>query len=208
MPKQNRVTPFGQRMATPARGTLLGNRGTLHNDQGIIVRSYQGQRWIICQLSFKDRQRIVMSPGRYTELFFLDEATALAAGHRPCCECRREAYHAFREAWVAAGWAPEEAKMPKATEIDRVLHRERIGPTGEKVTFMAPLGLLPAGVFVSIADQAYLVWQEQLFPWMAAGYGTPVSQDTTQVVQVLTPRSTVAVLHQGYVPEVYFPAIG
>src|ERR1700732_822885 len=100
MARQNRVTPAGDVIATPERGTFLGNRGVLHDDQGRIKRAWQLKRWIVCVLEFKGRRRAVMTPGRYTELFFLDEATALAAGHRPCAECRRERFNAFREAWL------------------------------------------------------------------------------------------------------------
>src|SRR5580658_4307221 len=90
MPKQNRVNPFGEIIATPERGTFMGNRGVLHDDQGRIRRKWQGKRWIVCVLEFRGRKRKMMTPSRYTELFFLDEATALAAGHRPCAECRRD----------------------------------------------------------------------------------------------------------------------
>src|SRR4051812_13082053 len=103
MPRQNRVTPSGEIVAVPERGTMLGNRGLLHDGQGLIVRQWKEKRWIVCVLQFKGRRREVMSPGLYTELFFLDEATALAAGHRPCAECCRERFDAFRGAWAAAG---------------------------------------------------------------------------------------------------------
>ncbi len=102
MPRQNRVTPFGDLIATPERGTFLGNRGVLHDDAGRIKRAWQLRRWIVCVLEFRGRKRSVMTPGRYTELFFLDEATALAAGHRPCAECRRARFLAFCDAWRAA----------------------------------------------------------------------------------------------------------
>ncbi|HEY3229252.1 MAG TPA: hypothetical protein VGJ87_08530, partial [Roseiflexaceae bacterium] len=102
MPYQNRVTPEGALIATTARGTLMGNRGCLHDERKRIVRTYQVRRWIICLLEFKGRWRAIMSPGKYTELFFLDEATALAAGHRPCAECQRERFTMFRAHWAAA----------------------------------------------------------------------------------------------------------
>jgi hypothetical protein len=95
MPRQNRVTPFGDIIATPDRGTLMGNRGVLHDGEGRIRRMWQVKRWIVCVLEFRSRKRTVMTPGRYTELFFLDEATALAAGHRPCAECRHTCFLAF-----------------------------------------------------------------------------------------------------------------
>ena len=100
MPLQNRVDPHGAIFRSPARGTFMGNRGALHNDRQEIVRPFKVERWIACVLEFKGRQRTVMAPGRYTELFFLDEAVALAAGHRPCAECRRDRFNAFRKAWM------------------------------------------------------------------------------------------------------------
>lgn len=206
MARQNRVTPFGEIVATPARGTFMGNRGVLHNAAGVIVRPYQVQRWIICQLSFKGRQRVVMTPGRYTELFFLDEATALAAGHRPCVECRRAAYIAFRDAWTAA--QPTIGKSGgyvKVDELDRVLHQERISLSGKKVTYVALLSDLPDGVFVVVGERPCLLWQDALFPWSAEGYQDPLPKDGGLRVLVLTPRSIVGALHQGYVPQVFLP---
>lgn len=202
MPRQNRVTPFGEIVATPDRGTFMGNRGVLHNAIGVIVRPFQVQRWIICQLSFKGRQRVVMTPGRYTELFFLDEATALAAGHRPCVECRRDAFATFCEAWVAAQLTSARQSLPKAAEIDRVLHQERIDPSGGKLTYRAALADLPDGVFVVVGERPCLLWQDALFPWSVAGYGPPQRMDRGLVAPVLTPRSTVGVLQQGYIPQV------
>src|SRR5262245_37465472 len=100
MPLQNRVTPFGEIVAVPERGTLMGNRGVLHNDAGRIVRSYQVRRWIACRTTFRGRRRQLLQPHSYTELFFLDEATAFAAGHRPCAECRHTDYQRFKTAWM------------------------------------------------------------------------------------------------------------
>lgn len=203
MPKQNRVTPFGDMIATPARGTLMGNRGVLHNSQGHIVRPYQVSRWIICQLAFKGRRRAVMTPGRYTELFFLDEATALAAGHRPCFECQRAAYKAYGAAWTAV----HSHMAPKAGDIDKVLHQERINQKGEKVTFTALLDDLPTGTFVAVAGKPYLIWHETLLPWSLQGYGAPAGKTRRQTVPVLTPRSTVAVMAYGYAPQVHGSAM-
>src|SRR5262245_5003529 len=125
MPRQNRVTPFSTLIATPARGTLYGNRGCLHNEHGQIVRPFQGERWIHCLLEFKGRHRSpLMRPGCYTELFFLDEATALSAGHRPCAECQRDRFNLFRDYWAKAN--PRAAgPRPSAVELDAFLHRER-----------------------------------------------------------------------------------
>src|SRR6476646_261897 len=102
MPKQNRVTPAGEIIATPERGTVMGNRGRLHDAGVKILRPFALKRWLICKLEFKERHRPVMAPNQYTELFFLDEATALAAGHRPCAECNRPGYNLFRELWTQA----------------------------------------------------------------------------------------------------------
>ena len=126
MPTRNRVTPFGEILATPERGTMMGNRGILHDAEGRIRRAWQVKRWLLCVLEFKERHRTVMTPNRYTELFFLDEAVSLAAGHRPCAECRRPRYHAFRAAW---GVPP-----PSADEMDRALHPARIDASRAKVS--------------------------------------------------------------------------
>ncbi len=129
MPRQNRVNPFGEIIATQDRGMFMGNRGVLHDQEGRIQRAWQGKRWLVCVLEFRGRKPQVMSPGHYTELFFLDEATALAAGHRPCAECRRERFNAFRDAWRLA----EDSHPPTADEIDNRLHAERLTlPSGSK----------------------------------------------------------------------------
>src|SRR5215213_2819224 len=125
MPRQNRVSPFGDLLAVQERGTFMGNRGILHDDARHIRRAWQGKRWISCVLEFRGRKRPVMAPGRYTELFFLDEATALAAGHRPCNECRPERLAAFKHAW-AAGVEGQPGMRLLVTHLDPVLHRDRL----------------------------------------------------------------------------------
>src|SRR3954464_7083940 len=127
MTRQNRLTPFGEIVAIPNRGTLMGNRGVLHDNAGAIRRAWQLRRWILCVLEFKGRKRAVMQPGCYTELFFLDEATGLAAGHRPCAECQRQRFNEFRTAWVAGDYARTEGRTPTAVETDDRLHGERVG---------------------------------------------------------------------------------
>lgn len=206
MPRQNRVTPFGEIIATPARGTFMGNRGCLHNDRQQLVRPYQVKRWIICQLAFKNRHRRLMAPGRYTELFFLDEATALAAGHRPCSECRRQSYLAFRAAWAETQPGYGSKQLPRAKEMDALLHRERLNQQGEKILYEAAIGELPDGVFIALASRPCLLWQKALFPWSPAGYGPPVDGEPHPRVKVLTPRSTVAAIRHGYVPQVHHSA--
>src|SRR4029079_7501747 len=124
---------YGEIVATPERGLLMGNRGILHDDAGRIVRHARNRAWLICVLSFRGRRRQLMRPGTYTELFFLDEATALAAGHRPCAECRREDYRRFVEYWSIATARNESG--PRATEIDLRLHSERVSRQHGKVRF-------------------------------------------------------------------------
>src|SRR6266545_3937706 len=158
MPLQNRVTPFGNLVAVEGRGLLMGNRGRLHDAERRIVRYAQGRRWIACLTSFQGRRRTVMSPGLYTELFFLDEAVALAAGHRPCAECRRDRFNAFRAAWAANG----HSQLPSATEIDNRLHTERVAPDRSKRLCTAALDELPDGVFVVVEGHAFLVWGDAL----------------------------------------------
>src|ERR1051326_763992 len=136
MPRQNRVTPFGEIVATPERGTFLGNRGVLHDDAGHIRRAWQVKRWLVCVLEFRGRRRTVMTPRRYTELFFLDEATALAAGHRPCAECQRARYRLFRDVWAAANPDQITSRPPTADEMDRLLQAERVDSLREKRTYV------------------------------------------------------------------------
>jgi hypothetical protein len=208
MPRQNRVTPFGNIIATPARGTLMGNRGCLHNNEGRIVRPYQLKRWIICQLEFKGRRRQIMTPGQYTELFFLDEATALAAGHRPCAECSRPRFNAFVAAWIQAN--PDLAGGEKVTagKLDAILHQERI-TNRQKVTYPDKLGNLPPGTFITVEDrgQPYLVLEEVLLAWQPDGYGERLARARDRVVTVLTPRSMVRTLAYGFHPNIH-PSVG
>jgi hypothetical protein len=201
VPLQNRVTPYGSIIVTPARGTLMGNRGCLHDDARRIRRPYQCRRWISCVLAFRDRHRTVMASGRYTELFFLDEAVALAAGHRPCAECQRGRYLAFRDHWARANADLIETPRP-ATAIDRVLHAERIDADRRKVTYPAPPVGLPDGTFIAgeQADVAYLVLGGALLPWSPEGYGPPLALPRDGLVRVLTPRSIVRALADGYRP--------
>jgi hypothetical protein len=128
MPRRNRVTPLGEIVAVSERGTMMGNRGILHDAEGLIRRPWAVKRWLICVLEFRGRHRMVMAPNRYTELFFLDEATALAAGHRPCFECRRDRYLAFRDAWAAGDPEMVGREPIRADDIDNRLHAERVGP--------------------------------------------------------------------------------
>ena len=174
MPRQNRVTPFGAIIATPERGTFLGNRGVLHDAEGDIRKPWAVRRWIVCVLEFRGRKGSVMTLSHYTELFFLDEATALAAGHRPCAECRHARFLDFCNAWAKANHTDRRAGRPTATVIDDCLHAERIASDRSKRTFTAALDDLPDGVFVAVparGEQAYLVWSDHLLAWSPGGYG-------------------------------------
>ncbi len=204
MPRQNRVTPLGTVIATPARGMLLGNRGCLHNAAGSIVRNFQLKRWIYCLLHFKDRRRKLMQPGRYTELFFLDEATALAAGHRPCAECQRNRYLEFNTHWKqVTGLVDEE--MLGADDLDRELHAERLDAQQRRQTFAAIGADLPDGVMVLWGKEPlpYLLWQQRFLSWMPSGYRPASSSfSLSEPVQVLTPQTVVGVIRAGFRPDV------
>ena len=198
MPRQNRVTPFSSIVSTPARGTLTGNRGCLHDDQQQIRRHFQGTRWIICLLEFKGRKRNLMTPGHYTELFFLDEATALAAGHRPCAECQRERFTYFRDRWAAANPDLAGTSRPAATVMDAALHQERTAPVEDDNRSCTSIDHMPDGAFVTDDEHnAYLVLAGQLLRWSPAGYERPTT--TLQYpARVLTPASVVRTLAAGY----------
>ena len=203
MPLQNRVTPSGEILVSAARGTFMGNRGgALHNDQREIVRQYASRRWITCLLEFKGRRRTVMSPGRYTELFFLDEAVALAAGHRPCAECRRERFNAFKEAWIRS-LGRRGGNFLYADAIDMELHRTRMDRRKGKITYHAPLNSLPDGCFVQIAGSSYLVWGDALFLWSPDGYLEKRHRSDDLIASVLTPEPVVRCLRQGFRPEIH-----
>ena len=197
MALQNRVTPFGDLVAVEARGLLMGNRGRLHDAHRRIVRYAQGRRWIACLTSFRGRRRAVMSPGLYTELFFLDEAVALAAGHRPCAECRRDDYVRFQAAWAQAV-----SEDTSADAMDLVLQADRLDGSRTKRTHRKELGALPAGAYVEIDGRAWLVWNGALRAWTAAGY-TERRDVVRGDVTVITPRSIVGVIRAGYHPAVH-----
>lgn len=207
MPWQNRITPFGDIIATPERGTFLGNRGILHDDDGRIRRAWQVKRWLICVLEFRGKWRQVMAPHRYTHLFFLDEATALAAGHRPCAECRHARFLDFCNAWKKAHpHSSISGTRPRADDIDNQLHTERLEPHRAKAVFTAALDQLPDGVFVTAADwgdRPFLVRGDALLSWSPGGYGAPRRRPSNLAVNVLTPRSTVRAIRAGYVPEIH-----
>jgi hypothetical protein len=179
----------------------MGNRGgVLHDVHRQIVRRYASRRWITCLPEFKGRRRSVMSPGRYTELFFLDEAVALSAGHRPCAECRRDRFNAFRDAWIRSAGG---ARVLRADEIDAELHRARIDGRGRKVAYQALLGSLPDGCFVQIEGSSYLVSGDGLLLWSPEGYRSKRDRPGNLTATVLTPEPIVRCLRHGYRPEIH-----
>jgi len=197
MPLQNRVNPEGAICHSPARGTLMGNRGCLHDGNQTITSNSKRDAWVTCLLDFKGRKRPLMKPGQYTELFFLDEATALAAGHRPCAECRRERYKAFLETWPEAG--------VKAGDIDATLKRER-ADENRTVISADQLATLPGGVLVKHLSSGafYLLHGGEAYPWSFSGYGPRESLQTLAGdFRLLTPASTVAALRSGYRPDIH-----
>ena len=199
MPLQNRGTPLGEVVADPARGLVYANRGCLHDVTGRIVRRYNGKRWIACRLRFKGRRRPLMRPGRFTELFFLDEATAFAAGHRPCAECRRSDYDRFVSLW--------HLKFPDARgadAIDAQLHAERVDATKRAQRHHdEPWDELPDGTFAFVEDAPHLLWGDAVHRWSPSGY-TQTRARPTGKARVITPASIVAVLRHGWVPLVPF----
>ena len=194
MPLQNRVDPWGRLHSVEARGAWMGNRGVLHDASRRILRPWRLKAWILCRLEFKGRRREVFAPARYSELFFLDEATAFAAGHRPCAACNRERFIEFKHAWGSGA---------KAADIDAVLHAERIAG-GEKVSYDARLDELPRGVMIERAGAALLVHADVLYPWSFASYGAPLPRPAGATrVRVLTPRSMVRAIAQGLAPQIH-----
>ncbi|WP_345323452.1 hypothetical protein [Novipirellula rosea] len=206
MPLQNRVSPTSDIVAVADRGMFMGNRGCLHDDQKRLTRSVCSvKRWIICQLQFKDRRRSLMTPNQYTELFFLDEATALAAGHRPCAECRRQAYNDFKKAWLIGNPQYELGSRCSIDRIDALLQQDRWEQGSGQKTFQTELQSLPGGVIVSLPNETSpCLWLERsLFRWSAGGYFRLGSTKHGQNVKVHTPKSTVEAIRAGFTPIIH-----
>jgi len=205
MTLQNRVTPTGEIVADPSRGTLMGNRGCLHGQGRELGRSrWRSKLWICCVLEWKGVRRDPMPPGRWTALFFLDEVTALAAGHRPCGYCRRADYLAFGEAWRKGRELDE---RPKAHEIDAVLHAERVeSRTRRQITRPASVRDLPDGVMVVSRGRIALLLYGRLFPWSFNGYGPPIPV-ALSTVELLTPPAIVSAITAGYHPLIHPTAV-
>ena len=195
MPLRNRVTPLGELIADPARGLVYGNRGCLHDEHGNIRRRYAGRRWIACRLEFRGWKRTrLLQPGRFTELFFLDEATAFAAGHRPCALCRREDYARFGEVWRRLH--PSDVG---ADAMDARLHTERlVAGTRSQRHNPASVDELPDGAFVLRDGVPYLVRGAHLLGWTPAGYAERRPRPDSGTVTMITPPSLVAVLRTGW----------
>jgi hypothetical protein len=189
-----------------------GNRGALLDGQGQLARYSRGRAWLTCVLSYKGIRRQQWTPGRLTELFFLDEATALAAGHRPCGECRYRDYQAFKRCWTATfgGGAPGVAEIDARLHADRLLapavRRDRLAGAAVRRTYLAVPGELPDGAMVSVDSAAYLVLGGRLLAWTPGGY--LASGASSGQVAVITPRATVAVLAAGYRPVLHPSAQG
>lgn len=195
MPACNRVTPFGTIEAVSQRGLFLGNRGSIHRGRE-IARPWQVRRWIACALEHKGWVAPKWAPGRWTALFFWDEAVALAAGHRPCSLCRHADFVRWMDAWERAT-----GERPRVDPMDRTLHAERVDGRVQR-RHRLPWADLPAGAFAVVDDRAVLVLADRLVPWQARedGYGPAVDRPATGVAEVLTPPSTIAVLQHGYEP--------
>ena len=201
MALQNRVTPFGEIVADPGRGLFTGNRGIIHDPvtRTLLKRRWTTKSWIVCTLDFRGRTRPVMSPGTWTELFFLDELTAFAAGHRPCFYCRRTHARAFAQAFAMGNGLD----APRAPAIDAVLHRQRPASSG----FVSHRGVddlasYPDGIMLASAQSAYALRNGKLLPWSMQGYGAPqaIAALGSTPLRLLTPPSICRALAAGYSP--------
>ena len=204
MPLQNRVTPTGDIVATPHRGLFTGNRGIIHDPatKTLLKRRWSSPAWITCVCEFRDWRRKVMGGRSWTELFFLDEATAFAAGHRPCFFCRRDDANRFRAAWEQGNGV----KDVRAKEIDAVLHGERL-ERGKKRLHPLPMPVtqLPDGAMVQQGEESFLIAQGRARQWSMAGYRT--ASDAIEDAMLLTPPSTLRAMEAGYRPVLH-PSAG
>jgi hypothetical protein len=205
MPLQNRIDPWGRLHAHPSKaGTVMGNRGILHNKDRVVVRSWAGKSWVACDPKFESiDRRPLFQEHRYSELFFLDEATAFSAGHRPCAYCRRARFEEFKSAWAAVHYPGRPASEIKIKEIDNQLHLDRAFRGGEKVTFEASLGDLPDGTMISADGMPLLLHHGGLLRWTFDGYERAGSLSRERTVEVLTPRPIVELFRNGFTPSVH-----
>ena len=200
MPMQNRVTPFGEIVTVPERGILMGNRGIIHDPatRSLLRKRWTTKAWITCRCDYKGIRRSVMATRSWTELFFLDEATALAAGHRPCFLCRREAAQAFRVAWAAGHGGP----LPTAPQMDAVLHSERVQCGAKRIHALTHgIADLPDGAMIAARHQAFIIVVGRPLLWTAGGYRpiyAPLHADG-----LITPPATLAAVRAGYRPMLH-----
>lgn len=206
MPLQNRVTPKGTIVVSTARGTMMGNRGNLHNIKKEVVRAFKDKAWKSCLLEFQGIKREVKAEGSYTELFFLDEATAFAAGHRPCNDCQPERVKEFKELWFRANNGFYELTGSNLSDIDEILHGERIDSDRGKVTFTAPVLDLADGVLVELDGKYFLKLRGHLLEWSDSGYVSATRITENMPVQTLTPKSITRCYDNGLIPEIHFSA--
>lgn len=202
MPLQNRVNPKGEIKAVKSRGAFLGNRGIIHNEEKEIISPFKIKGWVTCQLEFKGRKRELMAKGKYTELFFLDEATAFSAGHRPCAECRRTRYNEFKTKWLEANQSLLLDNSTSIANIDKIIHQDRINKK-QKVTYQDKMNLLPKGTMIEIDSIEYLIWNNNVFKWTFQGYEATNIHITDTHVTILTPKSYVEMFKKGFIPAVH-----
>ena len=202
MPLQNRVSPNGEIKSIKSRGTFLGNRGIIHNERKEIVSLFKIKGWVTCQLKFKGRKRELMAKGKYTELFFLDEATAFSAGHRPCAECRKARYNEFKTKWLEANQKLLIGDSTSIANIDKIIHQDRINKK-QKVTYQNKMNLLPKGTMIQIDSIDYIIWNDEVFKWTFEGYEPTHINITDKDVIVLTPKSYVEMFRKGFIPSVH-----
>ena len=210
MPRRNRVDPWGDLHAVNARGMFTGNRGCLVDPQGEVVRHHRGSLWIICVTRFKSWRAPLAAPGRWTPLFFLDDAVALAAGHRPCGLCRRDSYLSYRDA-VASGSADD--PPPLAPDLNRRLAAERLSPgrglvrAGDRRVWGMGIDNLPVGAVILAGDrEPYLVLHDHMRRFTFEGWGPPVRRPRGTEVDVLTPPTSIGALAHGYTPVLHATA--
>ncbi len=204
-PLQNRVTPFGEIVSIPQLGMYTGNRGIIHNDQQQIVKPFVLKAWITCTLHYKNVRRTVMTGRKWTELFFLDEATAFAAGHRPCAFCRNADFKKFKALWLQANAKNFPLKDHSMKTIDGFLHRERMQLQKGHYPLVS-LNSLPDGAMVCMENDTqhgFLWYRKMLFPWTIEGYGKPLENASVNQVFLITPMSIIAVFKNGYLPVIH-----
>ena len=203
MPLQNRVTPFGEILALPQRGLFMGNRGIIHDPatRTLLRRRWTSKAWIICVCEFRGVRRRVMSRHSWTELFFLDEATALAAGHRPCYYCRRREANAYAAAWARSLGGPP----PSAPAMDARLHAERLARGLKKIhPLRQSPDSLPDGAMIAVSGEPYVIARGKGLHWTESGYQAP--RPISRADGLLTPPASVAALRGGY-PCVLHPSL-